>query len=123
MLNHVTIGVTHLDRAVEFYDTLLAVIGAKEFFTTQEMKMYAVKQDLPKLAICIPFNGEPQHPGNGTMVAIKGGSKAGVDQLYAKAIELGASDEGGPGERHHHNQFYAAYVRDLDGNKISFIHT
>ena len=122
MLNHVTIGVTDLDRAIKFYDSLLSVIGGENLFTTKGMKMYGTSPDLSKLAICLPFNEEPQHPGNGTMVAIKGGSNEGVDRLYFKAIGLGATDEGGPGERRHHNQFYAAYIRDLDGNKISFIH-
>ena len=99
MLNHVTIGVAELGRAIKFYDSLLGVIGAKELWSTQAMKMYGTAPDVPRVAICTPFNGEPQHPGNGTMIAFKGGSKEGVDQLYTKAIELGATDEGKPGER------------------------
>ena len=122
MLNHVTIGVTDLDRATQFYDELLGVIGAKELWSTPEMRMYGSSPDLPKVAVCTPFNGQPQNPGNGTMIAFKGGSKEGVDQLYAKAIELGATDDGKPGERQHHSQYYAAYIRDLDGNKLCFIH-
>jgi predicted lactoylglutathione lyase len=43
-----------------------------------------------------------------------------VDTLYAKAIELGASCEGEPGERI--PGFYGAYFRDLDGNKLVFFH-
>jgi predicted lactoylglutathione lyase len=54
------------------------------------------------------------------MVAIPGGSKQGVDRLYRKALELGASDEGAPGDRIP-NVFYGAYVRDLDGNKLCFM--
>ncbi len=70
------------------------------------------------LAVCIPYDEkEPDH-GNGNMVAIPGGSREGVDKLYAKARELGASDEGEPGERM--PTFYGAYVRDLDGNKLCF---
>ena len=122
MLNHVTIGVTDLDRATQFYDELLGVMGAKELWSTPEMRMYGNSPDLPKVAVCTPFNGQPQNPGNGTMIAFKGGSKEGVDQLYAKAIELGATDDGKPGERQHHNQYYASYIRDLDGNKLCFIH-
>ena len=123
MLNHVTIGVADLGRAIKFYDSLLGVIGAKELWSTQAMKMYGTAPDVPRVAICTPFNRAPQHPGNGTMIPFKGGSKEGVDQLYTKAIELGATDEGKPGERRHHSQFYAAYVRDLDDNKLCFIHT
>lgn len=54
------------------------------------------------------------------MIALPGGSRAGVDKLYAKAISLGASDEGAPGERM--PGFYGAYLRDLDGNKLAFFH-
>ena len=70
------------------------------------------------LAICIPYNEKDPKPGNGNMVAIPGGSREGVDKLYAKAMELGASDEGEPGERM--PVFYGAYVRDPDGNKLCF---
>ena len=70
------------------------------------------------LAICIPYNEETQHPGNGNMIAIPGGSREGVDRLHAKALSLGATDEGEPGDRL--PTFYGAYVRDLDGNKLCF---
>ncbi len=70
------------------------------------------------LAICIPYDEKPQNPGNGNMVAISAGSREAVDRLYAKAMELGAADEGEPGERN--PIFYGAYVRDLDGNKLCF---
>ena len=122
MLNHVTIGVTDLDRATQFYDELLDVIGARELWSTPDMRMYGTGSDVPKVAVCTPFNGQPQNPGNGNMIAFKGGSKERVDQLYAKAMKLGATDEGKPGERKHHNRYYAAYIRDLDGNKLCFIH-
>ena len=71
------------------------------------------------LAICIPYDEKPHDCGNGNMIAINAGDKATVDKLYAKARELGASDEGEPGERVP-NMFYGAYVRDLDGNKLCF---
>ena len=54
--------------------------------------------------------------GNGTMVALEAKDPAQVDAVYAKAIELGGTDEGAPGERF--PGFYAAYFRDLDGNKV-----
>ena len=72
----------------------------------------------PMLAICTPFDGGAASCGNGAMVAIPGGSRENVDRLHAKAIELGATDEGPPGERM--PVFYGAYVRDLDGNKLCF---
>ena len=118
MLGYATIGVNDMDRAVGFYDALLAELGAKQIFGMDRIKFYGTGPDAAMLAICIPQDEQPQHRGNGNMLAIPGGSREGVDKLYAKAIELGASDEGEPGERS--PAFYGAYVRDLDGNKLCF---
>lgn len=118
MLGYATIGTKDMDRATAFYDALLAEIGAKQLFGMDRIKFYGTSPDAAMLAVCIPYDEQEQHPGNGTMVAIPGGSREGVDKLYAKAIELGATDEGEPGERM--PVFYGAYVRDLDGNKLCF---
>ena len=63
-----------------------------------------------------PFNGEPATVGNGTMVALAMKNREDVDRMYAKAISLGAKDEGPTGQRG--EGFYAGYFRDLDGNKL-----
>ena len=119
MLGYVTIGTTDMDRAVAFYDGLLAEIGGKQLMGMERIKFYGTSPDAAMLAICIPYNEEPQQCGNGNMVAIPGGSREGVDKMYAKAIELGATDEGEPGERIP-DVFYGSYVRDPDGNKLCF---
>jgi len=118
MLGYTTIGTKNMDRAVTFYDALLGEVGAKQLFGMDRIKFYGTSTDEAMLALCIPYNEEPHECGNGNMVAIPGGTREGVDQLYAKAIELGAIDEGPPGERL--PIFYGAYVRDLDGNKLCF---
>ncbi len=118
MLGYTTIGTKDMDRAVTFYDALLAEVGAKQLISMDRIKFYGTSPDAAMLAICIPHNEEPHDCGNGNMVAIPGGSREGVDKLYAKAMELGATDEGEPGERM--PVFYGAYVRDLDGNKLCF---
>jgi predicted lactoylglutathione lyase len=65
-----------------------------------------------------PFDGEPANAGNGTMVSLHVADQATVKALYAKVLELGGKDEGGPGPRGD-SGFYAAYFRDLDGNKLA----
>ncbi len=120
MLAYTTIGTSDMDRACAFYDALLAEIGAKQLFGMDRIKFYGTGTDSAMLAICIPYDVQPHHRGNGWMIAIPGGSREGVDKLHAKALELGATDEGAPGERIP-NVFYGAYVRDLDGNKICFM--
>ena len=118
MVGYVTIGTKDMDRAVAFYDALLAEIGAKQVFGMDRIKFWGSGPGAAMLAVCIPYDEQEQHCGNGNMVAIPGGSEEGVGKLYAKAMELGATDEGEPGERM--PTFYGAYVRDLDGNKLCF---
>ena len=74
----------------------------------------------PMLAVCIPYNENDAHPGNGNMVAFNPGSKEACDALYQKAIALGATCDGEPGQRIP-DMFYGAYVRDPDGNKIEAV--
>ena len=118
MLGYVTIGVKDMNRAENFYNALLSEICAKQLFSQDRIKMYGTSPQAGMLAICIPYDERDPQPGNGNMVAISGGSREAVDKLYAKAIALGANDEGEPGERN--PVFYGAYVRDLDGNKLCF---
>ena len=84
------------------------------------IKFYGNDPSAAMLAVCVPHDEGEHNPGNGNMVAIPGGSTEGADKLYAKAIELGATDEGEPGQRLPF--FYGGYVRDLDGNKLCFFH-
>ncbi|MCP3984667.1 MAG: VOC family protein [bacterium] len=119
MIGYVTIGSNDLDKACAFYDGLLAEVGAKQMMGMDRIKFYGTgKENAAMIAVCIPYDEKTQDCGNGNMIAIPGGSREGVDKLYAKAIELGATDEGPPGERM--PVFYGAYVRDLDGNKLCF---
>ena len=118
MIGYVTIGTSDMEKATAFYDALLAEIGGKQLMGMDRIKFYGTGGDGAMLAVCIPYNEEAQACGNGNMVAINAGNRETVDKLYAKAMELGASDEGEPGERM--PIFYGAYVRDLDGNKLCF---
>ena len=118
MLGYATIGVNDMERATAFYDDLLGELGASRLFGMDRIQFYGTGPGAAMLAICIPYNEEAQQPGNGNMIAIPGGGREGVDKLYAKALSLGATDEGEPGERL--PTFYGAYVRDLDGNKLCF---
>ena len=118
MLGYCTIGVSDMERAVAFYEALLGELGARQLMGTDRIKLYGTDPGSSMLAICIPFNEEPHDPGNGNMIAIPAGSQDGVNSLHAKAVDLGATDEGAPGERM--PGFYGGYVRDPDGNKLCF---
>jgi predicted lactoylglutathione lyase len=121
MISYVTLGVSDLAAAKKFYSELLADQGAKILIDMDRISFIGKSMTTPMLAVCVPFNKEPASAGNGTMVSFAPGSKEGVDALYDKAIALGATCDGAPGERIP-NVFYGAYVKDIDGNKLCFNH-
>jgi len=120
MLGYTTIGTKDLEKSMAFYDELLALVDGKQLMGLDRIKFYGTDAGGAMLALCLPADGSEQSCGNGQMIAIPGGSPEGADKLYNTAIELGATDEGAPGQRFPF--FYGAYVRDLDGNKIAFYH-
>jgi catechol 2,3-dioxygenase-like lactoylglutathione lyase family enzyme len=70
----------------------------------------------------IPFNQKPASVGNGSMVAFRAQSWKAVDEFHAAALAHGGTCDGPPGLRHHYSpDFYAAYVRDPDGNKLAAV--
>ena len=118
MIGYVTLGTNDIDRAALFYDALLAEMGAARAMETERFVAWASAPGTPMLLLIKPENGEPATNGNGTMVALAAGSNENVDKLHAKAMELGATDEGAPGPRA--GSFYGGYFRDPDGNKLVF---
>ena len=118
MLAYATVGTRDLARAGVFFDTLLAEIGAKRFMEDPgKFIAWGTGRDGAGLGVTVPFDGNPATVGNGCMVALQAGSREQVDRLHARALELGGSDEGAPGQRM--EGFYAAYFRDLDVNKFN----
>jgi catechol 2,3-dioxygenase-like lactoylglutathione lyase family enzyme len=118
MIGYVTLGTDNIPRAAGFYDALLGEIGAKRWMEGETFIAWAVSPTQPSLGIIKPYNKQPATVGNGSMVALVVESREKVDRLYNKALELGGTDEGAPGTRGSDN-FYAAYFRDLDGNKLN----
>lgn len=118
MIGYVLLGTGDIGRAAAFYDALLGVIGAGRFMESERFIAWAVAPDQPSLGVCLPYDGKAASVGNGTMIALTVDSRDKVDDMYRKALELGATDEGPPGPRGT-SGFYAAYFRDLDGNKLN----
>jgi predicted lactoylglutathione lyase len=118
MIGYVTLGTNDIERAAAFYDALLGEIGAGRFMDSETFIAWTVSPTSPAISVVKPFDGSPATVGNGVMVAITVDSRDQVDQLHAKALELGGTDEGAPGERGD-SGFYVGYFRDLDGNKLN----
>jgi catechol 2,3-dioxygenase-like lactoylglutathione lyase family enzyme len=125
MTLYTTVGVSDLERSVRFYDAVFATLGFRQ--TPGAEGGYVgwgpSYDDGVSFWICKPFDGQPPAPGNGAMVAIRARNAAEVRAFHAAAIAHGGSDEGAPGTRAIYSpDFYVAYVRDPDGNKLACVY-
>jgi len=118
MIGYVTLGTNDHEKAAAFYDALLAEIGAGRFMESDTFIAWGVSADKPALSITKPADGNAATVGNGVMVGLAMDSTDKVDAFHARALELGATDEGAPGPRGD-GGFYAGYFRDPDGNKLN----
>jgi catechol 2,3-dioxygenase-like lactoylglutathione lyase family enzyme len=118
MIGYVTLGTNDFQRACKFYDELLGVLGAKRFMEMDTFVAWATSPQAPAVSVIKPYDGKPATVGNGVMVALAVDSPDKVKALHKKALALGGKDEGAPGPRGD-SGFYAAYFRDLDGNKLN----
>lgn len=118
MISYVTLGTNDLQKSAAFYDSLLKAVGAQQAFASEKFVAWSFGKGSTMLMVTKPFDGNRGTVGNGVMVALGVENAETVDALHAKALELGAKDEGAPGPRG--GGFYAGYFRDLDGNKLNF---
>lgn len=122
-LNYVMIGSNDVVKARAYYDAILPLAGGK---VVMDFMPYGFCYELRgggKLFISTPHNKAPATVGNGNMVGLLCESEAEVSMLHAVALANGGSNEGDAGPRPDYGpNFYGAYVRDLDGNKMSFVY-
>ncbi len=121
ILSHVTLGVRDIGHASAFYNSVLGELGIALGKTGEGFAGWGSGHE-GGFFITLPFNRQLASAGNGVSVSFLAPSRDAVDRFHAKAIALGAIDEGKPGLRpHYHGDYYAAYLRDLDGNKIAAV--
>ncbi len=118
MIGYITVGTNNLERSASFYDPLFSNLGANRAMETDDFIAWSNADNSPMFSIHTPADGQRATVGNGVMIAILAKNSAQVDTIYNQAITLGATDEGKPGSRGD-SGFYAAYFRDLDGNKLN----
>jgi catechol 2,3-dioxygenase-like lactoylglutathione lyase family enzyme len=122
MLLYLTLGTNDLTTATQFYDPVMAAIGLHRQSTEPDEVGYATPGDTRcRLWITRPYDGNPATVGNGSMPAFDAATRSAVDAFHAAALSAGGTDEGAPGLRPYGPSFYAAYVRDPDGNKLSAV--
>jgi catechol 2,3-dioxygenase-like lactoylglutathione lyase family enzyme len=117
MFSYVTIGTNDLEGSAKFYDDVLAVLGGKRAFETDNFISWSDGAGGGMLSLNKPYDGNPATVGNGVMIALTASSPELVDAVHKKALECGGADEGVPGPRGTPGNYYG-YFRDLDGNKI-----
>jgi catechol 2,3-dioxygenase-like lactoylglutathione lyase family enzyme len=126
LLLYVTLGTNDLQRSIRFYDPVMAALGFARHVTVEDEIGYGpvpapAEARKCRFWITRPYMKLPATWGNGTLVALPAASHAMVDAFHAAAVANGGFDEGAPGLRPYHARFYACYVRDPDGNKLSAV--
>jgi catechol 2,3-dioxygenase-like lactoylglutathione lyase family enzyme len=118
IISHVSVGVTDLVRAKVFYDAVLGALGYRAIMEEPGIGT-AYGTSFPEFWINRPSDRQAATPGNGVHIAFLAPDHAAVDQFHRVALALGGRCDGPPGERPHYTPgYYAAFVRDPDGNKL-----
>jgi len=119
MISHVHIGVSDVGRALSFYAPVMEILGLNLKISEEAWAAWKGSEARPLFIIGIPYDRQPMTPGNGQMVALLAPSREIVDKCHAAALSQGGTCGGPPGLRpHYHPNYYGAYFRDLDGNKL-----
>ncbi|MGZ5201318.1 MAG: VOC family protein [Telluria sp.] len=122
MISHVFLGVNDFEHAFRFYSAVMQVLGHGLKFN-EPGKPWAgwVSPDAPRPLFLIghPHDGQAATSGNGQMVALLARDRDTVDSAYSTALANGGTSDGAPGLRpHYHADYYGAYFRDPEGNKL-----
>jgi catechol 2,3-dioxygenase-like lactoylglutathione lyase family enzyme len=123
IISHFTFGTNDKERARKFYDAVLGAIGFSRLPKPPEKPLaYEKGGQMPTIYIYTPEDGRPATWGNGTHVAFIAETKEQVHLFHEEALRFGGMCEGAPGPRPHYGaNYYAAYVRDPDGNKLQAV--
>ncbi|MEQ9814927.1 MAG: VOC family protein [Azospirillaceae bacterium] len=120
MFNHVSVGTNDLAKAATFYDAVLGALGYRRTFSEDFGLAWGIA--FPEFWATLPHDTQVATVGNGVHVAFIAPDRETVDRFHALALAHGGTDDGAPGERPYEKGYYAAFVRDPDGNKIEAVH-
>lgn len=129
IFSHVIVGARDLKRLAAFYDHVLPALGLERGMADDDGGPAGVVwkmpgREWPQFWIQHPFNKLPATWGNGAQVSFAAPTQKAVDAAWQAALSHGGTDEGAPGLRRHYGpDYYGAYIRDPEGNKLCFVHT
>lgn len=118
MLASVCVGTNDLELAGKFYDQLLSCIGMHRSKHNDLEIGYGLAGQNAQFWVLLPFDKNPAAAGNGVQISFAANSRAEVIDFFECAVALGGQCEGEPGLRDYQPGYFAAYCRDLDGNKL-----
>lgn len=122
IMSHISVGTNNFKAAIEFYDKILAVIGARRVLDFPDQAVAYGKQ-FPEFWVHPPCNGQPAETANGVHFAFFATNQEMVNTFYQTALKAGAKDDGKPGPRKDYGPaYYGCFVRDLDGHKIEAVY-
>lgn len=122
MFSHVTVGTNDVPKARIFYDALLGALGLVRHADTPEAVGYGKPGGRSPVWIVRPLDKQAATAGNGVTIGFEAADRAMVDAAHAAGLAGGGRDDGAPGLRpHYHPDYYGAYLRDPDGNKICVV--
>lgn len=131
MFSHIILGSNDLSKALRFYRKLLKPLGyALSYdgrhegwlgFHDPSAAVDPVTGKAPSFWVCTPIDGAAASVGNGVNVGFVAPSRAAVDAAHQAAVSSGGTVISPPAIRVYHANFYAAYLRDPDGNKLCVV--
>lgn len=122
MFLYITLGTNNLAAAKRFYDAVMPPLGLSlRASEPDEVGYGAPEPERIRFWVTKPYNGHPATTANGAMPAFAAPTRAAVDAFHKAGLANGGIDEGAPGLRPYGPHFYACYLRDPDGNKISAV--
>ncbi|MBD2516668.1 VOC family protein [Nostoc sp. FACHB-973] len=120
MFDHISFGVSNLERSLAFYDPVLAPLGIKRIFNLTDIAGYGA-DNFPRFWL-VSRQKFTHEVSKGFHLAFAANNRADIDAFYEQAIASGAKDDGKPGLRpNYHPHYYAAFVVDPDGYRIEAV--
>ena len=120
MIDHVSVGVTDLERSARFYEQVLAPLGLTRLVTRPATIGFG--KGYPEFWINQRAGMARVEQGSGTHIALRAKTTSEVDAFHAAALEAGGASDGAPGLRPHDRvRYYAAFILDPDGNRIEAV--
>jgi catechol 2,3-dioxygenase-like lactoylglutathione lyase family enzyme len=124
MLDHVSLGVSDINRSRRFYDSVLRPLGLVRIvdFGAGRGSDYGAAPGSPGVEFTITRETEVRTPIPGAHICFRAPDRAAVDAFHTVALACGGRDVGAPGLRpHYHADYYGAFVLDPDGHRIEAV--